>query len=71
MYITEKYWGGLIGGSDDSLTLVEYLAGKGTDERSLREIFASFGLDKLEGGVRRPEEDMRELAALREELYGL
>ena len=71
MYITEKYWGGLIGGSDDSLTLVEYLAGKGTDERSLREIFAGFGLDKLEGGVRRPEEDMRELAALREELYGL
>ena len=30
MYITEKYWGGLIGGSDDSLTLVEHLAGKPT-----------------------------------------
>ncbi len=68
MYIAGKYWEHYIG---DSLTLVEYLAGKGTDERSLREIFAGFGLDKLEGGVRRPEEDMRELAALREELYGL
>lgn len=67
MYISGKCWEHYIG---DSLTLVEYLAGKGTDERSLREIFAGFGLDKLEGGVRRPEEDMRELA-LREELYGL
>lgn len=67
MYISGKYWEHYIG---DSLTLVEYLAGKGTDERSLREIFAGFGPDKLEGGVRRPEEDMRELA-LREELYGL
>ena len=67
MYIAGKYWEHYIG---DSLTLVEYLTGKGTDERSLREIFAGFGLDKLEGGVRRPEEDMRELA-LREELYGL
>ena len=71
MYIAGKYWEHYIGDTGDSLTLVEYLAGKGTDERSLREIFAGFGLDKLEGGVRRPEEDMRELAALREELYGL
>ena len=44
MYITEKYWGGLIGGSDDSLTLVEHLAGKQKEEVPFGEIFSDFGL---------------------------
>ena len=55
MYIAEKYWGGFIGGSDDSLTLVEYLAGKQKEEVPLGEIFSDFGLDKLHGEFREPE----------------
>ena len=46
MYI-EKYWGNYIGGTDDSLTLLEYLAGKQKTEISLSEIFADTGLDWL------------------------
>lgn len=58
MYITGKYWGEDIGGSDDSLTLLEYLAAKGKEEISLGEVFADFGLDKLRGDFRRPEEPL-------------
>lgn len=46
MYI-EKYWGNYIGGSDDSMTLLEYLAQKQTEALSLAEIFSDSGLDKL------------------------
>ena len=45
MYI-EKYWGNFIGGSDDSLNLVEFLVDQKKDELSLSEIFAKIGLDK-------------------------
>lgn len=48
MYI-EKYWGNYIGGTDDSLTLIDYLAGKQKEEISLGEIFSDTGLDKLHG----------------------
>ena len=34
MYI-EKYWGDYIGGTDDSLTLLEYLINKQKDELTL------------------------------------
>lgn len=44
----EKYWGNYIGGTDDSLTLLEYLSGKQQSEISLGEIFADTGLDKLQ-----------------------
>ena len=44
MYITEKYWGEMIGGSDDSLALGEYLADKGKKEITRKEIFEDFGL---------------------------
>lgn len=54
MYI-EKYWGGSIGGTDDSLTLVEYLAEKNTAEISVREIFSDFGLNQMDGDFRNPE----------------
>lgn len=47
MYI-EKYWENYIGGTDDSLTLLEYLAGKQKDEISLSEIISDTGLDKLQ-----------------------
>ena len=46
MYI-EKYWGNYIGGTDDSLTLLDYFVDKQKREISLSEIFADTGLDKL------------------------
>ena len=45
MYI-KKYWGSYIGGSDDSLTLVEFLVDQKKEEIPLGEIFAKIGLDK-------------------------
>ena len=45
MYITESYWGEYMGGTDDSLTLLEYLAAKRREEIPVGEIFADFGLD--------------------------
>lgn len=48
MYI-EKYWGNYIGGTDDSLTLMDYLTDKQKEEISLEEIFSDTGLDKLNG----------------------
>ena len=46
MYI-EKYWGNYIGGTDNSLTLLDYLMDKQKAEISLSEIFADTGLDQL------------------------
>jgi len=46
MYI-EKYWGNYIGGTDDSLTLLDYLIDKQKTEITLDEIFADTGLDKM------------------------
>lgn len=46
MYI-EKYWGNYIGGTDDSLTLLDYLIDKQKTEIPLSEIFSDTGLDKL------------------------
>ena len=46
MYI-EKYWGNYIGGTDDSLTLLDYLIDKQKSEITLNEIFADTGLEKL------------------------
>lgn len=51
----EKYWGNYIGGTDDSLTLLDYLVGKQKDEIPLREIFADTGLDKLNWNFRNTE----------------
>mgnify|MGYP003210492548 CR=1 FL=1 len=41
MYI-KKYWYNYIGGTDDSLTLVDYLYDKGKTEIPLSEIFTQF-----------------------------
>lgn len=51
MYI-EKYWGNYIGGTDDSLTLLDYFADRQKNEISLSEIFADTGLDKLDWDFR-------------------
>ena len=45
MYI-QKYWGNFIGGSDDSLNLVDFLVDQKKEEIPLGEIFAKIGLDK-------------------------
>ena len=38
MYIAGNYWNHYIGDTDDSLTLLDYLAGKGQQEISIKEI---------------------------------
>jgi hypothetical protein len=45
MYIT-KYWGDFIGGSDDSLSLIEFLDDLNKEEITLKEIFIGIGLDR-------------------------
>ena len=52
MYI-EKYWGNYLGGSDDSLNLVTFLADQQKDTIPLGEIFAKIGLDKQNWDFRR------------------
>lgn len=58
MYIEGKYWSNYIGDTDDSLTLVEYLADKRSKEISLGEIFADIGLDKLNGDFHKADEPL-------------
>lgn len=58
MHIEDKYWNNYIGGTDDSLTLIEYLAAKHTESLSLTEIFSDIGLDKLNGDFRKNEEPL-------------
>ena len=58
MYIENKYWNNYIGDTDDSLTLVEYLADKHKEEISLGEIFSDIGLDKLNGDFRQHDEPL-------------
>ena len=55
MYIG-KYWGNYIGGTDDSLTLLDYFVDKQKSEISLSEIFADMGLDKLDWDFRESPE---------------
>ena len=48
MYI-KNYWGNYIGGTDDSLTLLDYLLDKQKSILTLDEIFQDIGLKKLKG----------------------
>ena len=69
MYI-EKYWGNYIGGTDDSLTLLDYFADKQKNEISLREIFADLGLDKLNWDFREsPELGFKDRDGFEHNLY--
>lgn len=58
MYIADKYWNNYIGDTDDSMTLVDYLADKQKNEITLSEIFSDTGLDKLNGDFRGHEEPL-------------
>lgn len=59
MYILGKYWNNYIGDSDDSLTLIEYLAYKNKEKISLEEIFEDLGLNKLDGNFRQHDEPIK------------
>ena len=48
MYI-KNYWGNYIGGTDDSLTLLDYLLDKQKNILTLDEIFQDIGLKNLKG----------------------
>gem|GEM_PF-7112488 len=48
----KKYWGNCIGGTDDSLTLLDYLLDKQKPEITLSEIFADSGLNNLNWNFR-------------------
>ena len=69
MYI-EKYWGNYIGGTDDSLTLLDYFVDKQKNEISLSEIFADTGLDKLNWDFREsPELGYKDRDGFEHDLY--
>ena len=57
MYIS-KYWGDFIGGSDDSLSLVEFLEGLNKEEITLKEIFTGIGLDRQNMDFRQTVENL-------------
>ena len=57
MYIS-KYWGDFIGGSDDSLSLVEFLEGLDKEEITLKEIFTGIGLDRQNMDFRKTVENL-------------
>lgn len=58
MYIADTYWDHWIGDTDDSLTLVEYLAGKQKERIPFGELFSEIGLDRLNGDFRQHEEPL-------------
>ena len=58
MYIL-KYWGDFIGGSDDSLSLVEFLEDLNKEEVTLKEIFTDIGLDRQNMDFRQTVENLR------------
>lgn len=58
MYIENKYWNHYIGDTDDSLTLMVYLADKQKEHLSLSEIFADIGLDQLHDNFRQHHEPL-------------
>lgn len=55
MYIEDKYWGNYIGGTDDSLTLIEYLASKQKQDISMTDIFEDMGLKQLPEDLRQAD----------------
>ena len=68
MYIS-KYWGDFIGGSDDSLSLVEFLDGLNKEEITLKGIFTSIGLDRQNIDFRQTVENLRFINSIGLEIY--
>ena len=57
MYIA-KYWGDFIGGTDDSLSLIEFLEDLNKEEITLKEIFTGIGLDRQNMDFRQKVENL-------------
>ena len=68
MYIS-KYWGDFIGGSDDSLSLVEFLNGLNKEEITLKEIFTGIGLDRQNTDFRQTVDNLKFTNSIRLEIY--
>ena len=68
MYIS-KYWGDYIGGSDDSLSLVEFLEGLNKEEITLKEIFTGIGLDRQNMDFRQTVDNLKFTNSIRLEIY--
>lgn len=68
MYIT-KYWGEFIGGSDDSLSLIEFLEGLNKEEITLKEIFIGIGLDRQNMDFRQTVENLEFTNSIGLEIY--
>lgn len=68
MYIT-KYWGDFIGGSDDSLSLIEFLEGLNKEEITLKEIFTGIGLDRQNMDFRQTVKNLKFTNSIRLEIY--
>ena len=56
IYIMEKYWNHYIGDSDDSISLVEYLADKKSNKIKMKDVFSDLGFDKADFDFRKPKE---------------
>ncbi len=73
MYIENKYWDNYIGDTDDSLTLVDYLAYKrkksSKKEIQVKEIFADTGLDQLQGEFRQADSLLVTVDGMEMEIY--
>lgn len=57
MYI-EKYWEVSVGGSDDTMSLLDYLEHKQKSNITIGEIFSDIGLSKLNGNFRQTTEPL-------------
>ena len=68
MYIS-KYWGDFIGGSDDGLSLVEFLDGLNKEEITLKEIFTGIGLDRQNMDFRQTVKNLKFTNSIRLEIY--
>ena len=68
MYIT-KYWGDFIGGSDDSLSLIEFLEDLNKEEITLKEIFTGIGLDRQNMDFRQTVENLEFTNSIGLEIY--
>ena len=68
MYIA-KYWGDFIGGSDDSLSLVEFLDGLNKEEITFKEIFTGIGLDRQNMDFRQTVDNLKFTNSIRLEIY--
>lgn len=68
MYIS-KYWGDFIGGSDDSLSLIEFLEDLNKEEITLKEIFTGIGLDRQNMDFRQTVENLEFTNSIGLEIY--